>query len=429
MNIDHTHDASASSWVNGADAHSDFPVQNLPLGIFSHPNSHSGICTAIGDFVLDLAALVELGVLPNSVGQALRQPNLNAFFALAISQRVMLRHTLFHILTDPTQRSAIVPHLYPASDCTLHLPMAIGDYTDFYVGIHHASNIGKLFRPDNPLLPNYKHLPIGYHGRASSIQASGAQVHRPNGQRMPPGATTPEFGPTQRLDYELEMGVWIAGGNDLGAPILIADALKHVAGFCLLNDWSARDLQAWEYQPLGPFLAKNFLTTVSPWVITAEAMIPFMTAHAPRHKDDPHPLPYLWDAKDQSHGALSVTLEVQIATQAMRQSGGGAVPLSKGPATNMYWTVAQMIAHHTSNGCNLQTGDLLGTGTISGPTPSSFGSLMELSQGGAIPISLPGDETRAFLEDGDEVTFAGHAHADGFRSIGFGVCTGKVAIA
>uniref|UniRef100_UPI0026188D6A fumarylacetoacetase n=1 Tax=Novosphingobium sp. TaxID=1874826 RepID=UPI0026188D6A len=290
----------------------------------------------------------------------------------------------------------------------------------------HATNIGRQFRPDNPLLPNYKHVPIGYHGRASSVRPSGVPVVRPKGQRKPPEAEQPVYGPCARLDYELELGVWIAQGNEPGDPIAIGTAVDHVAGFCLLNDWSARDLQAWEYQPLGPFLAKNFHTTVSPWVITAEALAPFRVAQPPRPAGDPAPLPYLWDDGDQARGALAVDLEVLISTAAMRAAGLPPHRLSHGPATNMYWTVAQIVAHHASNGCDLRPGDLLGTGTISAPTPDGYGSLMELSTGGKTPVTLPSGETRSFLEDGDEVILAATARAAGFAAIGFGECRATV---
>ncbi len=304
----------------------------------------------------------------------------------------------------------------------MHLPAHIGDYSDFYVGIHHANNVGKQFRPDNPLLPNYKYVPIGYHGRASSIRPSGVPLVRPKGQRKPPEAEAPVFGPTVRLDYELELGVWIGAGNTLGDAIPIDRAADHIAGFCVLNDWSARDFQAWEYQPLGPFLAKNFHSTISPWVVTPEAMAPFRIAQPPRPEGDPAPLAYLSSAADQAHGALAIELEVRLTTHAMRQEGLGPQRLSHGPASNMYWTVNQIVTHHASGGCNLQPGDLMGTGTISAPDREGFGSLMELTAGGKEPITLQSGETRAFLEDGDEIILRAVASANGFISIGFGEC-------
>uniref|UniRef100_UPI001576830D fumarylacetoacetase n=1 Tax=Sphingomonas bacterium TaxID=1895847 RepID=UPI001576830D len=308
----------------------------------------------------------------------------------------------------------------------LGLPAAIGDYTDFYVGIHHAENVGRQFRPDAPLLPNYKWIPIGYHGRASSIRPSGVPVVRPRGQRKAPDADAPVFGPSARLDYELELGIWVGAGNPLGTPIPIAEAGEHVAGFCLLNDWSARDIQAWEYQPLGPFLAKNFHSSVSPWVVTAEALAPFRTAQPARPDGDPQPLPYLLDADDQAHGALALTLEVTLTTTRMRAEGAAPHRLSRGPATNMYWTVAQIVTHHASGGCNLQPGDLIGTGTISAASDDGFGSLLEISRGGSRPVTLAGGETRGFLEDGDEVVMTARAEAPGYVPIGFGECRARV---
>ena len=424
MTIDHTHNPDARCWVEGADAHPEFPVQNLPLGIFAPRGGAPRAGTAIGTRILDLAALVRL--LPEAVRAAVAEPVLNALFALPCETRLSLRHALFALLTDEAHRPGIEPHFHRAFDCELHLPFSIGDYTDFYVGIHHATNIGRLFRPDNPLLPNYKYVPIGYHGRASSVRVSGTAVHRPSGQRRPPDADAPEYGPTRRLDYELELGIWIAGENALGSPVPIGEAGRRVAGLCLLNDWSARDIQAWEYQPLGPFLAKSFLTTVSPWIVTAEALEPLRMKQPPRTESDPPPLPYLMDEADQSSGAFSLILDVHLRTSRMR---GGKVPpvrLATGEASSLYWTVAQMITHHTSNGCNLMPGDLLGSGTISGPHAGSEGSLMELSRAGQDPVLLPTGETRSFLEDGDEITLSAFARAEGFRTIGFGPCVGTV---
>jgi fumarylacetoacetase len=304
----------------------------------------------------------------------------------------------------------------------MHLPFVIGDYSDFYVGIHHANNVGRQFRPDNPLLPNYKYVPIGYHGRASSIRPSGVPLIRPKGQCKAADADAPVFGPSVRLDYELELGIWIGEGNALGSPIPIDQAGRHIAGYCLLNDWSARDFQAWEYQPLGPFLAKNFQSTISPWVVTTQALAPFHMAQPARPLGDPAPLPYLFDAADQRNGALSMRLEAHISTAAMRAQALAPWRLSQGPASNMYWTPAQIVTHHASNGCNLNPGDILGTGTISAPTPDGFGSLMEISQGGKSVVELPSGETRAFLEDGDEILLTARAQADGHVSIGFGEC-------
>jgi fumarylacetoacetase len=305
----------------------------------------------------------------------------------------------------------------------------IGDYTDFFAGIHHATNTGRQFRPDNPLLPNYKYVPVAYHGRASSVRASGVPVRRPNGQRKPASETTPSFGPSRNLDYELELGIWIGPGNAQGEPISISRAADHIAGFCLLNDWSARDIQGWEYQPLGPFLAKNFCTTISPWIVTPEALAPFRIAQPPRPDSDPVPMAYLLDEADQRRGALDITLEVLLLTQGLREKSLPPHGLSRGSTRHLYWTVAQMVAHHTSSGCNLQPGDLFGSGTISSPTPDGFGSLLEITRGGREPITLASGEARRFLEDGDEVIFRAHARRDGFATIGFGECRGTVLAA
>ena len=316
--------------------------------------------------------------------------------------------------------------LHLTSDCALHLPARIGDYTDFYAGIHHATNVGKLFRPDTPLLPNYKYVPIGYHGRASTIRASGTDVIRPSGQTKAPDAAAPMLGPSRKLDYEVELGVWVGPGNRLGEAIPIGKASAHIAGLCLLNDWSARDFQTWEYQPLGPFLAKNFLTTISPWIVTAEALAPFRIAQAARPDGDPAPLPYLFDPQDQATGALAITLEAWLVTERMREEGYAPLRLGSAAASDMYWTIAQLVAHHSVNGCELNPGDLFGSGTLSGPSRDGCGSLIELSRNGAEPIALPTGETRTFLEDGDSLTLSGRLEAEGFARIGFGPCTGMV---
>jgi fumarylacetoacetase len=424
--VDETHDPTLTSWVASANGHKDFPVQSLPFGVFSVDGGPRRIGVAIGDQILDLAALAAEELLPGDAITTLSGSTLNKLFGLDAAARATLRRRLSRLLTDKTNRPIVERMLLPASGCSLHMPAMIGDYTDFYAGIHHATNVGMLFRPDNPLLPNYKYVPIGYHGRASSIRPSGEPVIRPSGQSKPAGAESPSFGPSNRLDYELELGIWIGRGNALGAAIPIAEASEHIAGFCLLNDWSARDLQAWEYQPLGPFLAKSFQTTISPWVITAEAMAPFRRPQQPRPPGDPRPLDYLWDDQDQASGALAIELEATLSTARMRQAGLPPHRLSSGPASNLYWTVAQLLTHHTSNGCNLNPGDLLGTGTISGPDQGSFGSLMEISKGGTEPIRLASGETRIFLEEGDEVSLSATAHADGYVPIGFGPCTGVI---
>ncbi|UZW57714.1 fumarylacetoacetase [Sphingobium sp. JS3065] len=424
--IDETHDPARSSWVEGADGHPDFPIQNLPYGIFSPPGGAARAGVAIGGWICDLRAVADAGLLPAAAAAVLGEPALNALMALPAADRLALRRRLSALLSDEGQRHVVQPLLHWAADCAPHLPAAIGDYTDFYVGIHHATNIGKLFRPDNPLLPNYKYVPIGYHGRASSIRPSGVPVVRPHGQRKAPDADIPVVGPSQRLDYELELGIWIGAGNALGERVPIAEAADHIAGFCLLNDWSARDFQAWEYVPLGPFLAKNFQSTISPWVVTAEAMAPFRIAQPPRPQGDPRPLPYLWDERDQAQGALAIDLEVHLSSARMRAQGLTPMRLSSGPASSMYWTAQQIVAHHASNGCNLNPGDLLGTGTLSGPTPDSYGSLMELTEGGKSRIALPTGEERAFLEDGDELALRAVARADGYIPIGFGECRAMI---
>ena len=420
--IDATHDTKLESWVASAGGHSDFPIQNLPFGLFSPAGEAPRPGVAIGDHIIELQALVAAGLAqdaPNNLETILGTPAI----------RQTLRQQLSRLLTDPGYQAAAEPYLHLARDCTVHLPVRVGDYTDFYVGIHHATRVGALFRPDNPLLPNYKHVPIGYHGRASSVRVSGEPVVRPRGQTKAPEADAPGFGPSKRLDFELELGVWVGPGNTLGDPIAIADAPQHIGGFCLLNDWSARDFQAWEYQPLGPFLAKNFHTTVSAWIVTPEALAPFRSAQATRPDGDPKPLPYLWDDDDQRHGGFSIALQVSLRTAKMREKNLPAAVISRSHTRHMYWTVAQILTHHASNGCNLQPGDLLGTGTLSGPEAASSGSLLELSDGGKSPIALPSDEIRTFLEDGDEITLSAHAMADGFVSIGFGACRGMILAA
>jgi fumarylacetoacetase len=424
--VDETHDPALTSWVASANGHGDFPIQNLPFGVFAPRGEDARIGVAIGDAILDLRAAAQAGLLPEDATPACADPTLNRLMALPAEPRRTLRRWLSAALAHGPMRAVLTPMLHDAGACALLLPAQIGDYSDFYVGIHHANNIGRQFRPDAPLLPNYKWVPIGYHGRASSIRPSGMPVVRPRGQCKPPEIESPTVGPTQRLDYELELGVWMGPGNDLGTPIPIGEAADHIAGFCLLNDWSARDFQAWEYQPLGPFLAKSFHSTISPWVVTPEALAPFRIAQPPRPEGDPAPLAYLSDADDRAHGALGITLEVFLSTSAMRERGMTAQRLSAGPASNMYWTVHQIVAHHASNGCNLQPGDLLGTGTISAPTADGFGSLMELTEGGREPIRLASGETRGFLEDGDEVVLTAKASAPGRVAIGFGECRAMV---
>jgi fumarylacetoacetase len=421
---DETHDPARTSWVASAQG-SDFPIQNLPLGIFSEAKGRRRPGVAIGDYILDLTAISDL--LDENWRGDFAQPVLNAWLSRGAGAQTELRLRLSELLSDERYRDDVEPALVGQSEVRLHVSCLIGDYTDFYVGIHHATNVGRLFRPDEPLLPNYKYVPIGYHGRASSVRASGEPVIRPNGQRKAPDAAAPEYGPSRRLDYELELGLWIGRGNELGSPIPIGEAGEHIAGYCLLNDWSARDLQAWEYQPLGPFLAKNFLTSVSPWVVSSDALAPFRKAMPARPAGDPQPLAYLDDAKDRKSGALGVELEATLSTERMRATGKAPHVLSRGSAeAAMYWSAAQIVAHHSSNGCNLQPGDLIGTGTLSTGDNLGLGSLLEISQGGKAPLALPSGETRTFLEDGDEVTLKAWCEAEGATRIGLGECAGRV---
>ncbi|MCX8562016.1 fumarylacetoacetase [Mycolicibacterium mucogenicum] len=427
--VDFTHDPGRRSWVASAGPGSDFPLQNLAFGVVAGPDGEPYGVVRIGDMVLHLGGLAASGLLTGeaqAAAEAAADGTLNTLFALGSGPRTALRKALHALLVDgaPHQR-AVAALLTSLHDVDVLLPAHIGDYTDFYVGIHHARNIGALFRPDNPLLPNYKWVPIGYHGRSSSVRVSGASVTRPYGQLMAPDAPAPVLAPTHRLDFELELGVWIGPGNRLGTPVGIDDTESHVAGYCLLNDWSARDVQAWEYQPLGPFLAKSFGTTVSPWVITPEALAPFRIPFD-RPDDDPAPLPYLDSPRHRAGGGLDIELEVQLSTARMRADGDAPTLISHSSSRHMYWTVAQLVTHHTSNGCNLRPGDLLGSGTLSGPDAGSEGSLLELSRGGTVPITLPNGEMRMFLEDGDEITLKARAQRPGAATIGFGECVGVV---
>ena len=431
---DATHDPGRRSWVESAHEHPYFPIQNLPLGVFSEEGEAARGGIAIGDDIFDLRAALDAGLFGGAArdaAEAAAGSTLNPLLALGAPARRALRQRVADILdANGPDRARIEPMrdrlLHLADDCTMHVPAAIGDYTDFYAGIHHARNGGKLFRPDNPLAPNYKYVPVAYHSRASSIRPSGTELRRPKGQRLPAGKDTPEYGPCERLDYEMELGIWIGPGNAHGEPVPIADAAEHIAGFSLLNDWSARDIQAWESQPLGPFLAKSFQTSISPWIVTREALAPFRIAQPPRPAGDPPPLPHLLDAADQAHGALNIDLEVLLLTAAMREREMPPHRLSRANARELYWTVAQMVAHHTGGGCDLRAGDLFGSGTISDPDPSGFGALMEITEGGRKPVTLSSGETRAFLRDGDEVIFRGTCRADGFAPIGFGECRGRV---
>ncbi|KTC34360.1 fumarylacetoacetase [Pseudomonas sp. ABAC21] len=419
------------SWVASANGHPDFPLQNLPLGVFSINGSAPRSGVAIGDCILDLHAALDAfeGQARRAV-EATAGGQLNAFFELGRGPRVALRERLLALLAEGSSLQAREAQvLHRAADCQMHVPARINDYTDFYVGIEHAQNVGKLFRPDSPLMPNYKYVPIGYHGRASTIRPSGTEVRRPKGQTLPAGHSEPVFGPCARLDYELELGIWIGQGNAMGDAIAIGDATEHIGGFCLLNDWSARDIQAWEYQPLGPFLSKSFITTISPWVVTVEALEPFRKAQPPRPEGDPQPLSYLLDTRDQAAGALDIELEVLLLTQAMREQDLPAHRLALSNSLHMYWTVAQLVAHHSVNGCQLQAGDLFGSGTLSGPQAGQFGSLLEMTEGGKQVVELPNGEVRKFLEDGDEIILRARCRRDGFASIGFGECRGTVIAA
>ena len=435
--IDETHGKNLKSWVEGANSPTaDFPIQNLPLGVFRTSGSHANrIGTAIGDSVLDLRACLDRGLLtgmPSGILVACGASTLNPLMARPDLERRALRHRLSHLLRAEGAQVTAKPHtsevLVAQADTRMVLPASIGDYTDFYASIDHARNVGTMMRPDHPLLPNYKWVPIGYHGRSSSIVVSGTPVRRPRGQVDPaaPGEA-PRFEPSRLLDYELEMGVFIAEGNDPGAPVPITEAGSKIFGLCLLNDWSARDIQKWEYQPLGPFLSKNFATTISPWVVTAEALAPFRAPAAHRPDGDPAPLPHLKGAQDQAMGAFDVALEVTLSTRAMRSHRHAPVGLSRSNVASLYWTPAQMIAHHTSGGCNLAAGDLLGTGTVSGAEKGARGCLLELTMRGRDRIQIPGGETRAFLEDGDEVTFTASCEREGFARIGFGECRGVIS--
>jgi fumarylacetoacetase len=433
---DETHRVDLRSWVESAnDVATDFPIQNLPLGCYGlGGGARPGV--AIGDRILDLAAARPVLDAGNDVLDAIEacvaQRALNPLLALGRPALRRLRAAVSDALRADTPAGARAREerdalLVPMGAAELLLPVRIGDYSDFYASIHHASNVGSMFRPDNALLPNYKWVPIGYHGRASSIVPSGAAVRRPSGQTREDASSSPKFGPSRRLDYELEVGAIIAGGNELGEPIPIGHADTHVAGVCLVNDWSARDIQTWEYQPLGPFLAKSFATTMSPWIVTLDALAPFRVPATVRPPGDPAALPYLDDANDRARGGFDIELEVLLATKRMRDAGLPPWRVSTGNFATMYWTLAQLVAHHTSNGCNLRPGDLLASGTVSGPTKESRGCLLERTWRGTEPLELPTGESRRFLEDGDEVVMRAWCERDGRRRIGFGECRGMVS--
>jgi fumarylacetoacetase len=437
--LDETHDPNVQSWVESSNvASSDFPIQNLPFGVFRRRDAGAAarVGIAVGDRILDLAGIQKEGLLADEsvrlAANACASDSLNALMTLGVGPRRALRRSLHAVLRQDapaSERQAASRHLIAQSEVEMLLPAAVGDYTDFYASIFHATNVGKLFRPDNPLLPNYKYVPIGYHGRASSLVPTGTPVRRPSGQTREGDGNSdnaPKFGPTKALDYELELGFFVGAGNKLGESIPIGEAEEHIFGVCLLNDWSARDIQAWEYQPLGPFLGKSFATSLSPWVVTMEALAPFRRAAFARAEGDPAPLPYLFDQSDQEHGGLDLWLEVSLLSVRMREAGVAPVVLGRSNFRDMYWTMGQMLAHHASNGCNLRAGDLLASGTVSGADKSARGCLLELTARGKDPITLPTGEQRKFLEDGDEVILRGFSERDGFRRIGLGSCRGTI---
>jgi fumarylacetoacetase len=433
--LNETHNPALLSWVESANSENcDFPIQNLPFASFKREGSEESYRggVAIGDQVLDLQALFTHNVFDGDAQSALElccQPQLNAFMAMGKRYWSALRNALSLSLAQGSALEAQVSQcLISQADVEYSLPCQIGDYTDFYTSIHHATSVGRKFRPDNPLLPNYKWVPIGYHGRSSSIEVSGCDFKRPKGQTKAPTATEPSFGACKRLDYELEVGIFIGNGNDLGEPISIENADDHVFGICLFNDWSARDIQGWEYQPLGPFLSKSFASTISPWIVTSEALAPYRSQWT-RDLADPQPMPYLESEQNREQGSLDLNLQVLIATGTMQEAKQAPVQLSQSNFKDSYWTVAQMVAHHTVNGCNLRSGDMFGSGTQSGPNPEEAGSMLELSNAGSEPITLPNGETRTFLEDGDCVTMKGWCKKDGAARIGFGEVSATILAA
>jgi fumarylacetoacetase len=431
------YDPQLRSWVESANHPlTDFPIQNLPFGVFRHieDSNPPAIGVAIGDQVFDLRRCAKAGlleVLPAATVQACIESSLNALMGLGRPYWVPLRRRISELLRTPRPGSQntqqlVRPMLLPISECVMMLPANIGDYTDFYASMNHAKNVGALFRPDSPLMPNYRHIPIGYHGRASSIVVSGTPVRRPSGQTREIEAASPSFGPSRALDYELEVGFFVGHGNPQGEPIALPDAESHIFGLCLMNDWSARDIQAWEYQPLGPFLSKNFGTTISPWIVMMDALEPFRVPAVERGDQDPALLPYLISAENNSRGGIDLKLEVYIRSQRMRQAGIEPMCVGRVNFRDMYWTAAQLVTHHTSTGCNLRPGDLIASGTVSGTTRDSLGCMLELTRRGAEPIDLPTGEKRRFLEDGDEITLRGFCERAGFPRIGFGDCCGTI---
>lgn len=435
--INETHDPNLKSWVESAnDPNTDFPIQNLPFCVYRRASTTGNRRTGaiIGDYVFDLAMAYEAGLFIDTgsmmVVHADQAWNFNELFYVAELKDVpdfrWRMQELFAENADASTKSKIDHCLLPIKDAEFFSTMKIGDYTDFYCSIYHATNVGSMFRPDNPLMPNYKYVPIGYHGRASSIVISGTDIKRPHGQNRSDAENPPVFIPAKNLDYEMELGFFVGQGNEMGQPIPISKAEEHIFGMCLVNDWSARDIQAWEYQPLGPFLAKNFATTISPFVVTMEALAPFRTPAFERDADDPQPLDYLSDENNKKFGGLDINLEVYIQTEKMRNESIEPHLLSRSNTKDLYWTVGQMLTHHASNGCNLQTGDLIASGTVSGKEKSERGCLLERTWRGTEPLTLPSGETRRFLEDSDEIIMKGYCEREGFRRIGFGECRGRI---
>jgi fumarylacetoacetase len=429
IEFDETHDPARKSWVETANRpDGEFPIQNLPYCVFRRSGSdRRQIGVAIGDVILDIAELASrLDQTIAGAADFLSAPSLAPLMAQPPATWTALRRTLGTMLeAGSSSRGACEPHLLPADDAELAMPVRPGSFVDFFASIQHATNAGSLFRPASPLLPNYKHVPIAYNGRASTIGVGG-DIRRPNGQRKLPDCDASDFGPSRRLDYEMELGIFLGGNTRIGQPVPIAQAWQHVFGICLLNDWSARDIQAWEYQPLGPFLGKSFATSISPWVVTADALRPFRVAARARTTEDPGLLPYLNDRADREAGALAVDVETWVRSESMAARGLPPVRFGAASAADLFWTPAQMVAHQTSNGCNIEAGDLYGSGTVSGNSRDSLGSLLEITRGGSEPIALSEGLTRTFLEDGDEVTMTARCRRTGFASIGFGRCRGRV---
>jgi fumarylacetoacetase len=433
--VNETHDPTLTSWIESANSpDTDFPIQNLPFGVFSRKgDSERRVGVAIGDQIIDIGESLSANLWTGKARDVARwcdRPNLNELMQAPKDSLSEFRRRLSELLSGtPGDTSVINPlppgALVPMAEAEMFLPAEVGDYTDFYASIYHATNVGKLFRPDNPLLPNYKHVPIAYHGRASSLVVSGTDVTRPKGQTASEGSN-PSFGPTQMLDYEAEVGFFVGRGTELGETLAIDRAEEHLFGICLVNDWSARDIQSWEYQPLGPFLSKNFATTVSPWIVTWEALEPYRTPAFFRPPGDPQPLPYLSSERDRNEGAIDLNIEVYIRSMLMREGRLRPFRLSAASLADMYWTPAQMLTHHASNGCNMRPGDLFASGTVSGPDRGSQGSLLELTRRGADPISLPTGEERKFLHDGDEIIMRAFFQREGAARIGLGECSGLI---